>query len=78
MTNSLEAIAVDMQRRVGFTPEYKICFSDVGKFETTFNVKVVVFYRDNDGQLLHYQRNDTRHDIEQLIFTYMTVTVMGF
>src|SRR4029434_5022998 len=35
----LESIALGMQRRVGFTPEQMIGLTDVGKFETAFNVK---------------------------------------
>src|SRR4029434_8919556 len=60
-TNRLQEIAADMQRRAGFTIQQKIGFRDVVKFEALYDVKIVIFYRTVNADLLHYQNSEVPH-----------------
>ena len=60
--NRLQECASDIQRRAGFTIHQKIGFRDVVEFEALLDVKIFVFYRTVNGDLLYYQNSDVPHD----------------
>ncbi|KAL2078838.1 hypothetical protein ACEWY4_024582 [Coilia grayii] len=66
----LAAMGDDMHRRAGFTPQQKIGFSDVAVFERLYDVKIVIFYRSDNGMIIKYQTTETLHDKTAFLYLH--------
>ncbi|KAI2646390.1 putative DNA polymerase [Labeo rohita] len=65
----LESVASSLQKAVGYTDQHKVALNDITLFERMLNIKIVVFYRSNTGELEKYTNTGVPHHIT--VFLYL-------
>ncbi|KAI2645089.1 putative DNA polymerase [Labeo rohita] len=65
----LESVASSLQKAVGYTDQHKVALNDITLFERMLNIKIVVFYRSNTGELEKYTNTDVPH--HKTVFLYL-------